>query len=101
VEGFLGFREADGPGIVGYRIFTLVERHPILAEDGTAGSAHVSFTPSVGLIMILLGCMVAVIGAIRSLHYASPQPRRTGAGSTGRQHKNMTVDDIGLPASGP
>jgi DivIVA domain-containing protein len=67
VAGYIGFREADGPGIVGYGIFTLQERHPILAEDGTAGSAHVSFTPNVGLIMILLGCMVAVIGAIRSL----------------------------------
>lgn len=75
VAGYLGFREADGPGIVGYGIFSLQERHPILAEDGTAGSAHVSFTPNIGLIMILLGCMVAVIGAIRSLQYASLRNR--------------------------
>jgi hypothetical protein len=86
VAGFLGFREAAGPGMVGYRIFTLQEKHPILAEDATAGSAHVSFTPNVGLIMILLGCTVAVIGAIRSLHCASPRPRRARHGETQTFH---------------
>jgi hypothetical protein len=86
VAGDLGFREADGPGIVGYRIFTLAEKHPILAEDGSAGSAHVSFTPNVGLIMILLGCTAAVIGVIRSLHCASPRPRRTRHGRTHTFH---------------
>ena len=82
VAGYLGFREADGPGMVGYGIFTLHEKHPILAEDGTAGSAHVSFIPNVGLIMILLGCTAAVIGAIRSVHYASLRPRRARHGRT-------------------
>ena len=86
VAGVQGFREADGLGIVGYGIFTLTEKHPILAEDGSAGSAHVSFTPSVGLIMILLGCTVAVIGAIRSLHCASPRPRRARHGRTHTFH---------------
>jgi hypothetical protein len=83
LAGFAGFREADGLGIVGYGIFTLTEKHPILAEDGTAGSAHVSFTPNVGLFMILFGCIAVVIGAIRSLQYASPRPRRARHGREG------------------
>ncbi len=76
LAGFAGFREADGLGIVGYGIFTLKEKHPILAEDGTAGSAHVSFTPNIGIILIVLGCTAAAVGALSSLRYASPQPRR-------------------------
>jgi hypothetical protein len=100
VAGYLGFREADGPGIVGYRIFTLAEKRPILAEDGTAESAHVSFMPNVGLIMILLGCTAAVIGAIRSLHCASPRPRRARHGRTHTFHlrpvKHGFVGILGL-----
>ena len=86
MAGDLGFREADGPGIVGYGIFTLAEEHPILGMDGTAGSAHVSFTPNVGLIVILLGCMAAAIGAFRSLRHASPRPRRARHGRTHSFH---------------
>jgi hypothetical protein len=84
--GYLGFSEAAGPGIVGYRIFTLQEKHPILAQDGTAGSAHVSFTPNVGLIIIFLGCTAAAIGAIRSLRYANPRPRRARHAGTNVFH---------------
>lgn len=76
VAGYLGFREADGPRIVGYGIFTLAEKRPILGPDGTAGSAHVSYTPAVGLIMILLGSIAAGIGAIESLRRARPRPLR-------------------------
>lgn len=65
--GWAGFPEADGLKIAGYGIFTLKEKHPILAENGTAGAAHVSFTPNVGLSMIFLGCAAVVIGAIRSV----------------------------------
>jgi hypothetical protein len=75
VAGDRGFREANGLGLVGYRIFTVAEKHPVRALDGTVGSAHVSFVPNVGLVVILLGCVAAVIGAIGSLYYASPRRR--------------------------
>lgn len=75
VAGDLGFREANGLGMVGYRIFTVAEKHPVRALDGTVRSAHVSFIPNVGLVVILLGCVAAVIGAIGSLYYASPRRR--------------------------
>jgi len=76
VAGDRGFREANGLGLVGYHIFTVAEKHPVRAWDGTVGSAHVSFVPDVGLVLILLGCVAAVIGAIGSLYYASPRRRR-------------------------
>jgi hypothetical protein len=79
VAGYLGFREANGPGIIGYGIFTLVEKHPVLGLDGTAGSAHVSFAPNAGLVIILFGCIAAITGAIGSFHYASARPPRAAA----------------------
>jgi hypothetical protein len=75
VAGDLGFREANGLGLVGYRIFTVTEKHPVRALDGTVGSAHVSFVPNVGLLVMLLGCVAAIIGAIGSVYYASPGRR--------------------------
>jgi hypothetical protein len=79
VAGYLGFREANGLGMVRYSIFTLVEKHPVLGLDGTAGSAHVSFAPNAGLAIILFGCIAAVSGAIGSFHYANARASRAAA----------------------
>jgi hypothetical protein len=105
--GIAGFREAKGPWIAGYRIFTLAGAGGIQGPDGTAGSAHVSFTPSVGLIMIFLGCAAAGAGGISSLQRATPllpksaEPVMPQAARI-RDRSSMTAHDAG-PAglSGP
>jgi len=70
--GIAGFRESDGPWIAGYRIFTLTGAGGIPGPAGTAASAQVSFTPSIGLIIIFLGCAAAGVGGISCLQHATP-----------------------------
>ena len=52
------------------------------------------------LLLLLLGCTAAVIGAIRSLHYASSRPRRARHGRTHTFHlrpiKHGLVGLLGL-----
>jgi hypothetical protein len=85
LAGFAGFSEGNGLGIVGYGIFTLAGAGAILGPDGTAGSAHVTFIPNAGLILIFLGCAAAGVGGISYLRHAARIRDRSG----------MITDDAG------
>jgi hypothetical protein len=85
LAGFAGFSEGNGLGVVGHGIFTLAGAGAILGPDGTAGSAHVTFIPHAGLIMIFLGCVAAGVGGISYLRHTARIRDRSG----------MTTDDAG------
>jgi hypothetical protein len=56
-----------GLGTLGYIIFTAVGFSGVTQDDGFGLSQKVTFSPSIGLILSILGCLAAVYGAIRAL----------------------------------
>jgi hypothetical protein len=60
-------------GVIGFALFTLAGIVGFTEDDGLGGSYKVTFSPSVGLILLLVGCVVAFIGGIKAIRHA---PRR-------------------------
>lgn len=56
-------------GTLGYVIFTAIGEAGYKQTNGLGFSTTVTFSPSVGLILSILGCIAAVIGAIRVIRH--------------------------------
>jgi hypothetical protein len=61
-------------GTLGYAIFAIAGFAGFDETDALGDTAHVTFSPSVGLIMLFLGCVAVVYGAIRALRHGNPRP---------------------------
>jgi hypothetical protein len=61
-------------GVLGYGIFTIAGLAGLQETDQLGDTAKVTFTPSVGLILLLLGCLAVLIGSIKVLRHARRQP---------------------------
>ena len=62
-------------GLLGYGLFMAAGIAGFTEDDGLGGTAKVTFSPSVGLILLLVGCLVALIGGIKAMRHASPRIR--------------------------
>ncbi len=61
-------------GILGYGVFTIVGFSGLQETDAFGDTAKVTFTPSIGLLMLLLGCVAALAGSIRAQRHALRRP---------------------------
>lgn len=60
-------------GAAGYGIFTIAGFSGLQESDQLGDTAKVTFTPSVGLILLLLGCVAVLAGSIRVLRHTTRQ----------------------------
>jgi hypothetical protein len=60
-------------GVAGYCLFLLAGIVGFTEDDGASGTAKVTFTPSVGLILLIAGCLAALIGGIKAIRHAPRQ----------------------------
>jgi hypothetical protein len=64
-------------GILGYGIFAIAGVAGFQETDALGDTGKVTFSPSVGLILLILGCLAVLIGSIRVQRHAAR--RRTAA----------------------
>jgi hypothetical protein len=57
-------------GVLGYLGFTLVGAAGIQQSDGFGFSEKVTFSPNIGIILAIFGCVAVLTGAIRILRHA-------------------------------
>lgn len=62
-------------GLLGYALFTVAGIVGFTENDEFGATAKITFTPSVGLILLLLGCIAALIGGIKVMRHATPRTR--------------------------
>lgn len=61
-------------GILGYGVFTIAGFSGVQESDGFGGTSNVTFTPNIGLILLLLGCVAVLVGSIKALRHATRRP---------------------------
>jgi len=62
-------------GALGYGLFAIAGFAGFSETDELGDTVRVTFSPSVGLIMMFLGCAAVVFGAIRALAHKNQRPR--------------------------
>jgi hypothetical protein len=58
-------------GFLGYGIFTIAGFSGIQETDALGNTAKVTFSPSIGLVLLILGCVAVFAGSIKVLRHAS------------------------------
>jgi len=62
-------------GVLGYGLFTIAGFAGFNETDELGDTVRVTFSPSVGVIMLILGCVAVAFGAIRALRHNNSRPQ--------------------------